>query len=92
MFPFIFIFHILANFGKIWRLFSEEKMGILCQNIPFFTFWRNLAKFGDFFQRRKWEHCARIFPFIFILHILAKFGAKNKTLRFSVPSFQHPVE
>ncbi len=65
-------------------------MGILCQNIPFFHI---LAKFGDFFQRRKWEHCARIFPFIFILHILAKFRAKNKTLRFfSVPSFQHPVE
>jgi hypothetical protein len=47
IFPFIFIFHILANFGEMWRLFSEEKNGNIVTEYSllflFFTFWRNLA-------------------------------------------------
>jgi len=52
--------------------------------------WRNLA---IFFRGENGNVVTEYSPFIFIVHILAKFRAKNKTLRFfSVPSFQHPVE
>jgi hypothetical protein len=71
--------------GKNGNIVTEYSLLFL-----FFTFWRNLA---IVFRGENGNIVTEYSLFIFyFFHILAKFRAKKKTLRFSVPSFQHPVE
>jgi hypothetical protein len=42
-------YSLFSHFGEIWRFFSEEKMGTLCQNIPFYFY---SSHFGEISRQK----------------------------------------